>query len=180
MAALALIFECAALLLMMPLGLSEAIVQRVSLFDALDRATRQAQVDIVTQASICVTFAYILLLVVIYFVAGINIPVLLLFDKSSHQELIAILDGFMTLGFLVAALHTFVIIMASILRGLLDVNTSMFVSLTCYWGVGLGLTFILVEIAGLEAWFGLASVVIALAVSAVSVTWRLWLLRVRR
>ena len=86
----------------------------------------------------------------------------------------------MTLGFLVAALHTFVIIMASILRGLLDVNTSMFVSLTCYWGVGLGLTFILVEIAGLEAWFGLASVVIALAVSAVSVTWRLWLLRVRR
>ena len=180
MAALALIFECAALLLMMPLGLSEAIVQRVSLFDALDRATRQRQVDIVTQASICVTFAYILLLAVIYFVAGINIPVLLLFDKSSHQELIAILDGLMTLGFLVAALHTFVIIMASILRGLLDVNTSMFVSLTCYWGVGLGLTFILVEIAGLGALFGLASVVIALAMSAVSVTWRLWLLRVRR
>ena len=86
----------------------------------------------------------------------------------------------MILGFLVAALHTFVIIMASILRGLLDVNTSMFVSLTCYWGVGLGLTFILVEIAGLGALFGLASVVIALAMSAVSVTWRLWLLRVRR
>jgi hypothetical protein len=37
-----------------------------------------------------------------------------------------------------------------------------------------------VEIAGLRALFGLASVVIALAMSAVSVTWRLWLLRVRR
>jgi len=177
MAALALIFECAALLLMMPFGLSEAIVQRVSLFDALNRAARQRQIEIVTQASICVTFAYILLLAVIYFAAGINIPVLLLFDKSSHQDLIATLDALMILGFLVAALHTFVIIMASILRGLLDVNISMFVSLTCYWGVGLGLTFILVEIAGHGARFGLISVVIALAVSVVSITWRLWLLR---
>ena len=177
MAALALIFECAALLIMIPFGLSEAIVQRVSHFHAMASHARQRQVEIVTQASICVTVAYIMVLAAIYFVGGINIPVLLLFDKSSHQELITTLDGFMVLGFVVAALHTFVIIMASILRGLLDVNISMFVSLTCYWGVGLGLTFILVEIAGLGARSGLISVVIALAVSVVSIIWRLWLLR---
>ena len=85
----------------------------------------------------------------------------------------------MALGFLVAALHTFVIVFASILRGLLDVNTSMFVSLTCYWGIGLGLTLLLVEVLDLGTYFGLLSVAVALAVSVASIMWRLWLLRGR-
>ena len=130
-----------------------------------------------TQASIYVTLAYVMLLAVIYFGAGINVPTLLLFDKSSHTALTAILDRFMVLGFLVAALHTFVIVLASILRGLLDVNTSMFVSLTCYWGVGPGLTLLLVEVIDLGTSFGLVSVAVALAVSVISIIWKLWLLR---
>ena len=177
MAALALIFECTALLVMIPFGLSEAIVQRVSHFHAMDRAERRRWVGVVTQASIYVTIAYVTLLAVIYFGAGINVPTLLLFDKSTHQGLTAILDRFMVLGFLVAALHTFVIVLASILRGLLDVNTSMYVSLTCYWGVGLGLTLLLVELMDLGTYFGLVAVAVALAVSVVSIIWRLWLLR---
>ena len=78
MAALALIFECAALLIMIPFGLSEAIVQRVSHVHAMDPATRRRRIGVVTQASIYLTLAYVMLLAVVYFGAGINVPTLLL------------------------------------------------------------------------------------------------------
>ena len=54
------------------------------------------------------------------------------------------------LGFLVAAFHAVIIVLAAILRGLLDVKTSMVATLVCYWGIGLGLTVLFVKILRLD------------------------------
>ena len=85
------------------------------------------------------------------------------------------------LGFLVAAFHAVIIVLAAILRGLLDVKTSMVATLVCYWGFGLGLTVLFVEILRLDVWYALLAVVIALATSTAVIALRLRLrLRIPR
>ena len=77
------------------------------------------------------------------------------------------------LGFLVAAFHAVIIVLAAILRGLLDVKTSMVAMLFCYWGIGLGLTVLFVEILRLDVWYALLAFVIALATSTAVIALRL-------
>ena len=71
-------------------------------------------------------------------------------DAAAHPDLVARLDDLVVLGFLVAAFHAVIIVLAAILRGLLDVKTSMVATLVCYWGIGLGLTVLFVEILRLD------------------------------
>ena len=94
-------------------------------------------------------------------------------DAAAHPDLVARLDDLALLGFLVAAFHAVIIVLAAILRGLLDVKTSMVATIVCYWGIGLGLTVLFVEILRLDVWYALLAVVIALATSTAVIALRL-------
>ena len=52
----------------------------------------------------------------------------------------------------------------------------MVATLVCYWGFGLGLTVLFVEILRLDVWYALLAVVIALATSTAVIALRLRLL----
>ena len=172
MAAIGLVFEWSALAIMVPVGLSEAIVQRVA------RATGKAgpqrmTIATITMAALMVCTAYVALLATIHFALGINVPVYFIVDAAAHPDLVARLDELSMLGFLVAAFHAVIIVLAAILRGLLDVKTSMVATLACYWGIGLGLTVLFVEFLRLDVWYALLAVVIALATSTAVIALRL-------
>ena len=172
MAAIGLIFEWSALAIMVPVGLSEAIVQRVA--SATGKAGPQRMtIATITKAALMVCTAYVALLAFIHFGLGINVPVYFIVDAAAHPDLVARLDELAMLGFLVAAFHAFIIVLAAILRGLLDVKTSMVATLACYWGIGLGLTVLFVEILRLDVWYALLAVVIALATSTAVIALRL-------
>ena len=148
-AAIGLIFEWSALAIMVPVGLSEAIVQRVA--SATGKAGPQRMtIATITKAALMVCTAYVALLAFIHFGLGINIPVYFIIDAAAHPDLVARLDDLAVLGFLVAAFHAVIIVLAAILRSLLDVKTSMVAKLVCYWGIGLGLTVLFVEILRLD------------------------------
>ncbi|MEK9552078.1 MAG: MATE family efflux transporter [Alphaproteobacteria bacterium] len=180
MAAIGLIFEWSALAIMVPVGLSEAIVQRVA--SATGKAGPQRMtIATITKAALMVCTAYVALLAFIHFGLGINVPVYFIVDAAAHPDLVARLDELAMLGFLVAAFHAVIIVLAAILRGLLDVKTSMVATLACYWGIGLGLTVLFVEILRLDVWYALLAVVIALATSTAVIALRLRLrLRIPR
>jgi len=180
MAAIGLIFEWSALAIMVPVGLSEAIVQRVARAagqnaspDRPKHGRLGAPVAVITRAALMVCAGYVAILALIHFGLGINVPVYFIVDGAAHPDLVARLDALALLGFLVAALHAVIIVLASILRGLLDVTTSMVATLVCYWGLGLGLTILFVEALGLDAWYALFAVVIGLATSTVTIAVRL-------
>ena len=116
---------------------------------------------------------YVALLAVIHFGLGINVPIYFIVDAAAYPDLFARLDDLVLLGFLVAAFHAVIIVLAAILRGLLDVKTSMVATLVCYWGIGLGLTVLFVEILRLDVWYALLAVVIALATSTAVIVLRL-------
>ena len=180
MAAIGLIFEWSALAIMVPVGLSEAIVQRVA--SATGKAGPQRMtIATITKAALMVCTAYVALLAFIHFGLGINVPVYFIVDATAHTDLVARLDELAMLGFLVAMFHAVIIVLAAILRGLLDVKTSMVATLACYWGIGLGLTVLFVEILRLDVWYALLAVVIALATSTAVIALRLRLrLRIPR
>ena len=174
MAAIGLIFEWSALAIMVPVGLSEAIVQRVASATG-QGGSRRATVAIITKAALMVCSAYVIILALIHFGFGINVPVYFILDAAAHPDLVARLDDLALLGFLVAAFHAVIIVLAAILRGLLDVTTSMVATIACYWGIGLGLTVLFVEILRLDVWYALLAVVIALATSTAVIAMRLQL-----
>ena len=176
MAAIGLIFEWSALAIMVPVGLSEAIVQRVARAagqNASPDRPKHGRLAVITRAALLVCAGYVAILTLIHFGLGINVPVYFIVDGAAHPDLVARLDALALLGFLVAALHAVIIVLASILRGLLDVTTSMVATLVCYWGLGLGLTILFVEALGLDAWYALFAVVIGLATSTVTIAVRL-------
>ena len=172
MAAIGLIFEWSALAIMVPVGLSEAIVQRVARTAGKD-GSQQTSIAIITKAALMTCAAYVAILAIIHFGFGINVPVYFIVDAASHPALVARLDDLALLGFLVAAFHAVIIILAAILRGLMDVTTSMVATLVCYWGIGLGLTVLFIEVLRLDVWYALLAVVIALVTSTVVIAWRL-------
>ena len=172
MAASGLIFEWSALAIMVPVGLSEAIVQRVASAAGNDGPQRTT-IAVITRAALMVCSAYVALLAFIHFGLGINVPVYFIIDAAAHPDLVARLDDLALLGLLVAAFHAVIIVLAAILRGLLDVKTSMVATLVCYWGIGLGLTVLFVEILRLDVWYALLAVVIALATSTAVIALRL-------
>ena len=172
MAAIGLIFEWSALAIMVPVGLSEAIVQWVASAIRNDGPQRTT-ITVITRAALMVCSAYVVLLAFIHFGLGINVPVYFIIDAAAHPDLVARLDDLALLGFLVAAFHAVIIVLEAILRGLLDVKTSMVATLVCYWGIGLGLTVLFGEILRLDVWYVLLAVVIALATSTAVIALRL-------
>ena len=72
------------------------------------------------------------LLALNHFGLGINLPVYFITDAAAHPDLVARLDDLALLSFLVAAFHAVIIVLAAILRGLLDVKTSMVATLVYY------------------------------------------------
>ena len=179
MAALGLIFEWSALAIMIPVGLSEAIVQRVASATG-QTGSQHAMVAVITKAALMVCMVYVGILALIHFGFGINVPVYFIVDAAAHPDLVMRLEELAFLGFLVAAFHAVIIVLAAILRGLLDVTTSMVATLVCYWGIGLGLTVLFVEIMRLNVWYGLLAVVMALATSTAVIAVRLWLRMARQ
>ena len=149
MAAIGLIFKWSALAIMVPVSLSEAIVQPVASATGNDGPQR-ATIAVITRDALMVCTVYVALLTVIHFGLGINVPVYFIVDAAAHPDLVARLDDLALLSFLVAAFHAVIIVLAAILRGLLDVKSSMVATLVCYWGIGLGLTVIFVEILRLD------------------------------
>ena len=180
MAAIGLIFEWSAFAIMVPVGLSEAIVQRVASATGKDNGDQAATITVITKAALMVCTVYVGILALVYFGLGINVPVYFIFDAAAHPDLVARLDDLALLGFLVAAFHAVVIILAAILRGLMDVTTSMVATLVCYWGIGLGLVVLFVEILRLDVWYALLAVVISLATSVLVIGVRLRLRMVRQ
>lgn len=171
MAALAVIREWSALAIMVPVGLSEAIVQRVA--QATDQAIDPDHLGILASAALYVSLLYAAVLAFIYFGLGINVPALFIVNQSAHTGLLARLDDLALLALLAPLTHTFVICLSSILRGIMDVNTSLYATVACYWGVGLGLTVLFVEFMGFGADYALFAVVIGQAASAVWIGARL-------
>ena len=209
MAAMALIFEWAALAVMIPFGLSEAVVQRVArvsggagtsnaagaaaaggasgagdtshLVNTADSAgTAMPDPGVTARAAVYLALVYAGLLVAVYLGLGVNVPALFLLDAQPGSGLLARLDDFAIAGLVAAVLYGFVVVLASVLRGLLDVNMSMIATMVCYWIFGLGLALLFVEIAGLDAHYALHAVNLALAMSVVWIGLRLFLRLFRR
>ena len=76
--------------------------------------------------------AHVALFAIIHFGLGNNVPVYFIVDATAHPDLVARLDELAMLGFLVAMFHAVIIVLAAILRGLLDVKTSMVATLVYY------------------------------------------------
>ena len=199
MAALALIFEWVALAVMIPVGLSEAIVQRVaqaqSQFspagqtgnddisarmyqtgDSGAAAALPSALRMILRAAFMVTSLYLLGIAVIYIGLGINVPTLFILDNDAHPAIVARLERYAIPGLLLAIFMSFIIVFAAILRGLLDVRTSMIAVVICYWGIGLGVTFVLVEFFDCGADEALKTVNIALGIGTATLVARLWFL----
>jgi len=171
MAALAVIREWSALAIMVPVGLSEAIVQRVA--QATEKVIDPERLGILASSALYVSLIYTAALAFIYFGLGINVPALFIVNDAAHPALIARLDDLALLALLAPVTHTFVICLSSILRGIMDVNTSLYATIACYWGLGLGLTFLFVEYLGLGAGYALLAVVIGQGASAIWIGGRL-------
>ena len=87
---------------MVPVGLSEAIVQRMASATENDGPQR-ATIAVITRAALMVCTVYVALLTVIHFGLGINVPVYFIVDAAAHPDLVARLDDLALLNFLVAA-----------------------------------------------------------------------------
>ena len=168
MAALALIFEWIALAVMVPVGLSEAIIQRVSALRASG-----GSFQILVMACMCLSGLYLAVLALIQFGFGINMPALFILEGEAHPALMLLLNEYALMGFGVAIMYSHVIIVAGILRGLLDVMASMIAVVLCYWVVGIGLTLIFVEIMGLGSRHALIAVLLSAVLAALSISWQL-------
>jgi Na+-driven multidrug efflux pump len=168
MAALALIFEWITLAVMVPVGLSEAIIQRVSALRASGGGFQ-----ILVMACMCLSGLYLAVLALIQFGFGINMPALFILEGEAHPALMLLLNDYVLMGFGVAIMYSHVIIVAGILRGLLDAMASMIAVVLCYWVVGIGLTLVFVEIMGLGSRHALIAVLLSAVLAALSISWQL-------
>ena len=95
---------------MVPVGLSEAIVQRVASATG-DDGPQRAIIAVITRAALMVCTAYVALLAFIHFGLGINVPVYFNIYAAAHPDLIAQLDNLALLGILVATFHATIIVL---------------------------------------------------------------------
>ena len=128
------------------------------------------------RAAFMVTSLYLLGIAVIYIGLGINVPTLFILDNDAHPAILAWLERYAIPGLLLVIFMSFIIVFAAILRGLLDVRTSMIAVVICYWGIGLGVTFVLVEFFDGGADEALKTVNIALGIGTATLVARLWFL----
>ncbi len=171
MAAMALIFEWVALAVMIPVGLSEAIVQRVAMIKAA--GNQQTGVPLLVKAVGILTGVYLMFLALIQFGFGLNPPEFFIVDRDAHPGLVSLLGDFAVMGFVIAAMNAFIIMIAGILRGLLDMMVSMYAIVVCYWGVGIGMTFIFMEILNLGTYHAFMAVVAGTILATFVVSYRL-------
>ncbi len=168
---LGLIFQYETLAMMVPIGLSQAAVQRASVA-AASGAEAAARLWIVTRASLLLVALYLLALALVQFGLHVNVPRLLILG-TLDAALLAELDQTQFYAFAIILLHAFVIVIAGILRGLEDVQSSLWIVAACYWGAGLGLTVALVELGGFDARVSLQIVTAAMLLSLLSILLKL-------
>ncbi len=141
-----------------------------------DAADPPVALRVILSASYLVTSLYLLIVSIVFIGFNINIPTLFIVDNEGHPALIERLDRYALLGLLVAVFMSFIIVFAAILRGMLDVRTTMIAVVVRYWAIGLGATFVLVELLGGSAEEALNTVTIALGVGTATFVARLWVL----
>ena len=127
----------------------------------------------ILRAAFTVTNLYLLVIAVTYIGLGINVPTLFILDNDAHPAIVARLERHAIPGLLLAIFMSFIILFAAILRGLLDVRISMIAVVICYWGIGLSVTFVLIEFFGGDADEALKTVNIALGVGTATMVARL-------
>ena len=153
---------------MVPVGLSEAIIQRVSALRASGDGFQ-----ILVMACMCMSGLYLAVLALIQFGFGINMPALFILKGEAHPALMLLLNEYALMGFGVAIMYSHVIIVAGILRGLLDVMASMIVVVLCYWVVDIGLTLVFVKNTGLGSRHAMIAVFLSTVLAALSISWKL-------
>ena len=169
---LGLIFQYEAMAIMVPVGLSQAAVQRASVA-ATSGAVAARRISTMIRASLLIVALYIIGLAVVQFGFQLNFPQLLIVGTPLDASLLAALDTTQGYAFAIILFHAFVIVVAGILRGLEDVNSSFWIVLVCYWGVGLGLGVALIEFRGDGAEISVAIVTGAMLLSFLSIMFKL-------
>ena len=126
-----------------------------------------------TRACLIVLALYLAALAVAQFGFQVNFPRLLIIGTPLDASLLGVLDSTQGFAFAIVLLHSFVIVIAGILRGLEDVRSSLWIVMACYWGVGLGLAVALIEFGGLGVEHSVGIVALAMLVSFLSIVYRL-------
>ncbi|MCY4048645.1 MAG: MATE family efflux transporter [Hyphomicrobiales bacterium] len=169
---LGLIFQYEAMAIMVPVGLSQAAVQRASVA-AASGAGAARRVSTMTQASLLIVALYIIVLAIAQFGFQLNFPRLLIVGTPLDASLLAALDTTQGYAFAIIFFHAFVIVIAGILRGLEDVRSSLWIILVCYWGAGLGPGIALIEFGGYGAELSVTIVTGAMLLSFLSIMFKL-------
>jgi Na+-driven multidrug efflux pump len=172
MAALALTLQYASFAIMVPIGLSQAIVQRVAIHSP-GKIVDHGSIARIVRASLLVALLYVVVVAFFQIVIDVNFAALMVFDADIDAAITAMLDDNEPFALLVITVHALIIIMAGILRGLGEVNASLLIVLFCYWGGGIGLAHIAIDILDYGAGFGLKAIVIALSLSFISIALKL-------
>jgi MATE family multidrug resistance protein len=147
LASLGLIFQYETMAMMVPIGLSQAAVQRASVALAEGGAAALAKLNRVTQAALVMVVLYLSLLAVLQFLFEINFPELLVAGAPLDASILDAIDRAQAFTFAIIVFHAMIIVVAGILRGIEDVQASLRIVVICYWGAGLGLGFMLIEVA---------------------------------
>ena len=152
---------------MAQVGLSEAIIQRVSALRASDGGSQ-----ILVMACMCLSSLYLTMLALIQFGFGINMPTLFILEGEAHPALMLSINEYALMGFGEAIMYLHVIIVAGTLRGLLDVMAIMIAAVLCYW-VGWHRADVGLEIIGLGSRHALIAVLLSAVLAALRISWQL-------
>ncbi|MBL1422313.1 MAG: hypothetical protein COC24_017515 [Alphaproteobacteria bacterium] len=166
--ALGLIFQYETMAVMIPIGLSQAVVQR-SAVAAANAQNLPKMLPTIIRASLLLTIIYLVVLAVIQFGMGVNFPELLVVGMTLNEDIQILLDKNQIYAFVIIGCHAMVIVIAGILRGLEDVRSSMLTVIACYWGAGLLLAFVVIEIFGYNVNLSVKIVAFALILSLISI-----------
>ena len=170
--ALGLILQYETMAVMIPIGLSQAVVQR-SAVAAANAKDSPKMLPTIMWASLGLVVIYLAMLATIQFGVGVNFPELLVVGTTLNGSIQALLDNYQIYAFAIIACHSLVIVIAGILRGLEDVRSSMLTVIACYWGTGLFLAFIVIEIAGYDADLSIKVIAFAMLLSLLSILLKL-------
>jgi len=177
LAAHGIALQLGSLTFMVPMGMSQAATARVGTFYARDDAANLWRASW-TVMGLCLAFASAA--AVMFF--AIPEPLIRLFLDMSKPEAAAVVAYGVPLLFIAACFQlvdTAQAIGAALLRGLSDTRTPMIIACIAYWPVGLGLSYVLgvgLGWEGVGVWIGLAT---GLAVAALVLNWRFFLVAPR-
>ena len=133
LATLGLIFQYATMAMMIPIGLSQATVQRVPVSVAGYVGNSPANLKQVTQASLVLVGLYLVVLAVLHLGFEIRFSELFVVGAPLDTQVRDDIDRAKFLTFAIIAFHALIIVMAGILRGIGDVQSRLWIVLICYW-----------------------------------------------